>query len=455
VIGAFGGTKRNPSLLLAYYLYHCPSILVPETRIEVDQKKRLEMTKRTEQPSFKEFVLLMGMMTATAALAIDAVMPALGLIGHALHVQSANDNQLIISLFFAGMALGQLLYGPLSDSIGRKPSIYIGFGLYIAGAAVAVLSTDLTLMLAGRFLQGLGAAGPRIVSVALIRDLYEGRMMARVMSFIMSIFIFVPALAPGMGEVILYLWGWQAIFGLFISVAALTMIWFALRQPETLQAARRAPLSFGHIAAGVVETCKNPTAFGYTVAMGFVFSAFVGYLSTAQQIFQTTYHTAEMFALYFGMFALSIGLASFVNARLVLRFGMRPLSASALLALTLFSVMYLGVSIVYEGIPPFWSFMVYGMLTFFCLGMLFGNLNAMAMEPLGHIAGVGSAVVGSLSTLIAVPLGVTIGRFYDGTVFSLVGGFALLGTVSFAVMLRTGHATMRSVTLDAPDERTA
>ena len=408
------------------------------------------MAEQSKQPTFREFVLLMGMMTAAAALSIDAVMPALGLIGHALHVHSENDNQLIISLLFAGMALGQLVYGPLSDSIGRKRAIYIGFGLYIAGAAIAVSSTSLSVMLAGRFLQGFGAAGPRIVSVALIRDLFEGRMMARVMSFIMSIFIFVPAIAPALGEGLLYLWGWQAIFWLFISVAVLTLLWFALRQPETLPAARRAPFSFRHIAAGVVETFKNPTTFGYTVAMGFVFSAFVGYLSSAQQIFQNTYRTGTLFPLYFGMFALSIGLASFVNARLVLRFGMRPLSKAALAVLVLAAVVFLGAAAAYGGVPPFWSFMAYGMLTFFCLGMLFGNLNAMAMEPLGHIAGVGSAVVGSLSMLIAVPVGVTVGRLYDGTVFALVGGFALLGAVSLTAMRVTARRQLRNVSLDTP-----
>jgi DHA1 family bicyclomycin/chloramphenicol resistance-like MFS transporter len=388
------------------------------------------------------------MMTAAAALAIDAVMPALGLIGAALNVQSENDNQLIISLLFAGMALGQLIYGPLSDSIGRKSAIYIGFGLYIAGAVIAVLSTSLPVMLAGRFLQGFGAAGPRIVSVALIRDLYEGRMMASVMSFVMSIFIFVPAIAPALGEGLLYLWGWQAIFGLFISVAVLTLLWFALRQPETLPAAQRAPFSLKHIAAGIIETCKNPTAFGYTVAMGFVFSAFVGYLSSAQQIFQNTYRTGAMFALYFGVFALSIGLASFVNARLVLRFGMRPLSTVALVVLALVSVAFLGTAAAFEGVPPFWSFMAYGVITFFCLGMLFGNLNAMAMEPLGHIAGIGSAVVGSLSTLIAVPIGVTVGQLYDGTIFALVGGFALLGAVALAVVRVTARRQLQNVSLD-------
>lgn len=410
------------------------------------------MIKRIPLPSYGEFVFLMSLMTAAAALAIDAVMPALEPIGHALHIQTGNDRQLIISLLFAGMAVGQLIYGPLSDSIGRKKSIYLGFGLYIAGAVIAVLSTNLAVMLFGRFLQGLGAAGPRIVSVALIRDLYEGRMMARVMSFVMSIFILVPAVAPALGEGILFLWGWQAIFGLFIAVATLTLVWFTLRQPETLPKERRVPFSLRHIVAGVVETCRNPTAFGYTVAMGFIFSAFVGYLSSAQQVFQSTYRTGEMFPLYFGIFALSIGLASYVNARLVLRFGMRALSTSALIALTVFAALFFVLTFYFEGVPPFWSFMLYGMVTFFCLGLLFGNLNAMAMEPLGHIAGIGAAVVGSLSTLISVPIGVTIGRLYDGGILALVGGFAILGAAALSVVHHTGRKTIRSVSVSLENE---
>ncbi|WP_345986861.1 multidrug effflux MFS transporter [Sulfurimonas sp. HSL1-2] len=409
------------------------------------------MKPQTPHPSFKEFVLLMSLMTAAAALAIDAVMPALSTIGTALQVQTDNDRQLIISLLFAGMALGQLLYGPLSDSFGRKPAIYVGFGLYIAGSLIALLSPNLSVMLFGRFLQGLGAAGPRIVSVALIRDLYEGRMMARVMSFVMSIFIFVPAVAPALGEGLLYLWGWQAIFGLFIAVAAVTLVWFILRQPETLPKARRIPLSLSNVLTGIVETCRNRTALGYTVAMGLVFSVFMGYLSSAEQIFRDTYGTGELFALYFGIFALSIGLASYLNARLVMRYGMRPLSSSALAALTLVSLLYFTYAYAHDGVPPFWSFMLYGLITFFCFGLLFGNLNAMAMEPLGHIAGIGAAVVGSLSTFIALPIGVTIGRLYDGGILALVGGFALLGAAGLAVVRRTGHEKMQRVPVPADD----
>ena len=303
-------------------------------------------------------------------------------------------------------------------------------------------------MLFGRFLQGIGAAGPRIVAVALIRDLYEGRMMARVMSFIMSIFILVPAIAPALGEVLLQFWGWHAIFLLFISVGLLTLIWFMVRQPETLPPEKRIPFSPARIYDGTVRILRNPTAFGYTVTMGFVFSGFIGYLSSAQQIFQSTYDTGELFALYFGTFALSIGFSSYVNARLVMRFGMRPISIISLLALTVFSVAFFPFAYFFNGIPPFWSFLTYGVLSFFCLGMLFGNLNAMAMEPLGEIAGIGAAVVGSLSTLIAVPFGILIGQLYDGGILALIGGFALLGASALAVMHQTGKKPMEHVVLE-------
>jgi len=407
------------------------------------------MTPHTSKVSFIEFVTLMGMMTAMTALSIDAALPALGEIGHALKIADSNDNQLIISLLFAGMAIGQLFYGPLSDSIGRKNSIYIGFIIYLIGCLFSIFSTDLSTMLVGRFLQGLGAAGPRIVTMALIRDRYEGREMARVMSFIMTVFIFVPAVAPAFGEAILYFWEWEAIFVSFLLIALLSLGWFALRQEETLPRALRIPFSLLHIYRGAKETCLNRTAFAYTVATGIIFGAFLGYLSSAQQIFQDAYLTGEAFALYFGLLAVAIGLASFLNAKLVMRYGMRRISGYAINALVSVSALFFLFAFAFNGLPPFYSFMLYGLITFFCLGLLFGNLNAMAMEPLGHIAGVGAAVVGSLSTFISVPLGILIGRFYDGTILPLVAGFALLGLLAGAVFRYASVAPLHTVEIDS------
>jgi len=408
------------------------------------------MPFRSGRPlSLTEFVLIMGLLTAMTALAVDAVLPALGDMSRSLHITDGNDRQLVISLLFGGMAFGQIVYGPLSDSIGRKPAIYLGIVLYGIGCILSLASSDLTTMLAGRFLQGFGAAGPRIVGVALIRDRFKGREMARVMSFIMSVFIFVPAVAPAFGEGLLFFWGWHAIFAAFLAIALTALVWFGVRVEETLPPEARVPFSLRHITRGAVAACRNRTAFAYTVTTGIIFGAFLGYLSSAQQIFQESYRTGEAFVLYFGLFALAIGLASFVNARLVMRLGMRRISGLALFALTALSLLFWPVVYACDGLPPFAAFLGYGLSVFFCIGLLFGNLNAMAMEPLGHIAGIGAAVVGSLSTFISVPLGIMIGRFYDGGILPLVTGFALLGALAGAVFRYAEGAPMRDA--DAGD----
>lgn len=383
---------------------------------------------------FGEFVALLAMMTSLAALSIDAVLPALPEIGQALSVQRANDNQLIISLLFLGLALGQLIYGPLSDSLGRKPAIYIGFGLFIAGSLLALLATSFTIMLVGRVLQGVGAAGPRIVTVALIRDQYEGRAMARVMSIVMAVFILVPIIAPAMGQAVLLVAHWRVIFGIYLVLALVVSTWFAVRQPETLAPNRRIPFSLTRIVLAVREIVTNRMAFGYTITTGLVSGAFIGYLNSAQQIFQIQYGLGRLFPIYFALLALSLGSASFVNARLVIRFGMRALALTALQFLSGVSLVFLVIALMQNGQPPLWALIGYLLISFFGIGILFGNLNALAMETLGHIAGVGAAVVGALSTLISLLLGTFIGQSYNGTVLPLVGGFAFLGILALGVM---------------------
>ena len=392
------------------------------------------MARTGPQLRFGEFVTLTALIISLVALSIDVMLPALQQIGGELGAPRANDAQLVITALFVGLALGQVFFGPLSDSVGRKPAIYAGLLLFIIGCLMSILATDFTVMLAGRVLQGLGAAGPRSVTVALVRDQYEGRAMARVMSLVMAVFIMVPALAPGIGQIILAIAHWRAIFGFMLVVAVVSLVWFALRQPETLAPERRARFSPGRILLAVRETCTSRVAFGYTLASGLIFGAFVGYLNSAQQIFQTQYGLGALFPLYFGALALAIGGASLVNARLVLRHGMRRISAWALGLLTGLSLAFLVLAYAMAGAPPLWGLMAYMSATFFCIGMLFANFNALAMEPLGHIAGVGAAVIGSLTTLISLILGTAIGQAYDGTVLPLIAGFALLGLAAIAVM---------------------
>jgi DHA1 family bicyclomycin/chloramphenicol resistance-like MFS transporter len=290
------------------------------------------------------------------------------------------------------------------------------------------------MMLIGRFLQGIGVAGPRSVTVALVRDQYAGRAMARVMSFVMTVFILVPIMAPMLGQGILLVAHWRAIFGLYLLLALLVGGWFALRQPETLAGERRIGFQVGRIGRAFREVFVNRIALGYTVMAGLISGGFVGYLNSAQQIFQEQYGLGAQFPFYFATLALALGSASYVNAHLVMRFGMRALSRWALWSLGGLSLLYLLPASLFAGQPPLWSLMAYLLLGFFAVGILFGNLNARAMEPLGHIAGVGAAVVGALSTLLSAILGGLIGQSYNGTVLPLVGGFALLSILSMVVM---------------------
>ena len=384
--------------------------------------------------TFAEFVALMAMMMALVALSTDAMLPALRTIGEDLAVERENSVQLIVSFLFLGLAVGQIAYGPVSDSVGRKPAIYAGYALFIAGCLLSIFATNFSVMLAGRLLQGVGVAGPRSITLALVRDQYEGRAMARVMSFVMMVFILVPVIAPTFGQAILLIASWRAIFGALLALALLTVIWFALRQPETLTAKRRIPFSIRRIWKAIVEIFNHRIAFGYTLAAGLVTGAFMGYLNSAQQIFQEQYGLGTKFPLYFAVIALALGGASFTNGRLVMRYGMRMLSTWSVLALVTLSIAFSLFAFIVGGQPSLAFFMVYLMASFFCVGILFGNLNALAMEPLGHIAGVGAAVVGSLSTFIAVPIGTVIGQGYNGTVLPLVGGFAILSLLSMLVM---------------------
>jgi len=385
-------------------------------------------------PRLAEFVALMALMTSLVAMSIDLMLPALADIGAELGVQSDNAGQLVVTMLFLGLAVGQLFYGALSDSVGRKPAIYLGYGVFFAGSLLSIFAVTFPMLLAGRLLQGLGAAGPRGVSMALIRDRFEGRAMAQVMSFITVVFILVPVIAPSLGQAILLVAAWRAIFGALLALGVVSLLWFALRQPETLPAARRAPLSAARIGRALREVLGNPIALGYTLMAGLIAAALQGYLSSAQQIFQFQYGLGTRFPLFFAVNALAIGLASFANGRLVMRFGMRSLLRAALLTLCALALAFAGVALATGGRPPLWLFMAYLLPGFFCIGILFGNMNALAMEPLGHVAGVGAAVVGSLSTLLATPLGAAVGQAYDGTVTPLALGFAACGLGALALM---------------------
>ncbi len=391
------------------------------------------MTDRPAAPAPKvEFIALVALTTSLVAMSIDTMLPALGNMARELGAASDNDRQLVLSMFFAGLSVGQLVSGPASDSTGRRATLFVGIGAFVLGNLICALTSSFGWLLFGRALSGFGAAGPRIVSIALVRDVYAGRGMAKVMSFVSTVFILVPVLAPSIGQGVLAVASWRAIFYALVAMAALNVLWFALRQPETLPPERRRPFALRTIGSGVVETFKSRITLGYMLATGATFGAFINYLSTAQQIFQEQYGLGQLFPVFFGILASSIGIASFVNAKLVMRFGMRRLSRVALASSATLSLAALGAAAAWHGHPPLLALMSYLFVCFFFNGILFGNFNARAMEPMGHIAGIAAAVTGSVSNLVALAIGTPFGLLYDGSILPLVGCFttcALLALV--------------------------
>jgi DHA1 family bicyclomycin/chloramphenicol resistance-like MFS transporter len=374
---------------------------------------------------FREFVALMALSMSLVALAIDAMLPALAEIATDLSVVDDNDRQLVITSLFLGLATGMLFYGPVSDSFGRRPPMFVGFALFIIGSVAAALAQSFEVLLAARFVQGLGAAGSRILTVAIVRDGAGGREMARVMSLVMMTFILVPALAPALGQVILLVANWRMIFVALVVTALVTVCWFYLRQPESLPPENRKPFSLDRIGDAFMEILRNRSAVIYTIAAGMIFGSFIGFL------LQELYQLGGQFPLYFAVLALTIGVSSWVNARLVTRYGMRYLCRIALRAIALSAAVFLVICMF--GLPPLGLTMIYLMVSFFCTGILFGNLNALAMDPLGHIAGMASSMIGAATTFISLILGYLIGFFYNFTMVPVTLGFGLLSLVSLGL----------------------
>ncbi len=393
----------------------------------------------------KLFVPLMAFLMSLIALAIDAMLPALNQIKESLNIENANDVQLVISSVFFGMSFGLLLFGPLSDAYGRKKPLYFGILIFIIGSFVSLLSKDLDIMLFGRFLQGFGASSCRVISTAMIRDKFSGQEMGKVMSLIMMIFIIVPALAPSLGQLILFYSTWHSIFLTFIILAFIALLILWIRQEETLKLDKRIPISFKEIIRGSKETLTTTATRGYILSSGLIFGAFVGYLSSSQQILQNLYNAGDKFSLLFGCLAICIGISSFINSRLVDSYGMRELSIFSLIALCILSSVFLIYLFLSGGSTGLLQTMIYLGTSFLFIGILFGNLNTLAIEPLGHIAGMANSVISAVQTIISVGIGGYIGRLYNGTLYPLAGGFLILGILSIICIVLHSQKTLEKV----------
>jgi MFS transporter, DHA1 family, multidrug resistance protein len=386
---------------------------------------------------FFEFILLIAIMFAMIAFGSDAMLPAFPQIAADLGVSDVNRAQLVITIFILGTGLGQLFTGPLSDAVGRKPVILGGLLVYMAACVMAIYAQSLETLLIARFIQGIGVSAPRTVTIAMVRDLYAGRRMARVMSLAMTLFVLVPAVAPLVGQSIADSLGWRSIFGAFILFAILGFMWLGLRQPETLPPEKRRALKLGAILAAVVEVFSSRIVITYALVLAFGYGALFGYLSSAQQIFVDVFDAGVNFPLYFAVIALISGGAGFLNAFLVIRFGMRPIATFAFGAILVITS-GLALTVAFTNISNdvlFPIFLIWSVLSFFVPGLTFGNLTALTMEPMGHIAGIASAIIGAASTFLGVLIAIPIGLAFNGTILPLLIGSTIAAGASFALML--------------------
>ncbi len=398
------------------------------------QERAAPQTARFPLP-FLEFVSLIALLMALTALSIDVMLPALPQIGGALGVRDENDRQLVISVYFIGFAAGQFLFGPVSDHYGRRPPLLAGLALYIAATFLALSSSSFAGLLIARVFQGFGASAPRVIALAIVRDRFGGREMARVMSFVMMVFIVVPILAPGAGEIMLQFSGWRIIFYSLLAVAAASMLWAWLRLPETRREEDRLPLSAASIwqATKLVATTRQTA--GYTIGTGFVFGLLLAYIVSAEQIFVDVYGLGSRFPVVFGAIACFLVAASVLNALFVRRAGMRGVSHRAILAgLAVCAIM---AAAGFPEKPPLLLFGVFMGAVFFCFGVIMPNFSALSMEPMGHLAGTAASLAGFHSTVAGAIFGTAIGRSFDGTVRPLTIGITLLFIATLITVLIT------------------
>jgi DHA1 family bicyclomycin/chloramphenicol resistance-like MFS transporter len=310
----------------------------------------------------------------------------------------------------------------------------VGIGIYLVGTCLAIFSESMWVLLLGRVLQGFGISGSKIGSRALIRDLFAGDQMARIMSVIMMLFIFVPMLAPFLGQTIMLEFGWRAIFVGFLMFALVVSLWFGLRQPETLTVEKRIPLSLTNILISTKKILKHQKVMAYMLVTGITFGAMLVYLSTSQAMFSDFYGIEEDFPLYFAMLAAGVGLAAVVNSKIVVRYGMHKVSTWSLQGMTAAATALLLAGITSNGVPPFWVYMAGFFVILFCMGFIFGNINALVMEWLGGMAGLGNSIVGSLSSLVAVIVAIVAGRFYTDNIYPVALTFMIVAAISLYLL---------------------
>lgn len=385
--------------------------------------------------SIRELVALMASLMMMNAVAIDIMLPALPRIGTDLGVLNENHRQYVVSAYLIGFAFAQLFYGPLADRFGRRIPMLIGVLIYVTGATACAFVPNFDTLLALRAFQGIGAAATRVITVSIVRDIYGGRKMAEVMSMIMMVFLLGPILAPGIGQIVIAVATWHLIFVVMAVFAAILAIWLTTRLPETLKPEDVRAFRPAVIFDGFRIVLTNKVAVLYAFASAFIFGALFGFINSAPQIYLEIYGLGNWFALAFALVAMFMSLASFLNSRFVGHFGMRRLSHASLLGFFVVTCIWAVVEYLNHGPTPFPVFFAFFAIAMFLFGWIGANFNSLAMEPLGHVAGTASSVLGFLGTLGGGLIGAIIGQLYDGTAIPMVLGFVGVGAVAIVLVL--------------------
>ncbi len=400
--------------------------------------------KSVKPLAFAELVAFTAAVMALNALAIDMMLPALGIIGEELNVANDNDRQLIVAVYVVGTGVAQLFFGPIVDRFGRRKVLLLSLVGYVVASMLSIVASSFTLLLAARAFQGVTTAATRVAIIASVRDQVSGRRMAEVMSLAITIFMAAPILAPGFGQLVLFAAPWRGIFVVLLLYGAVIALWSYLRLPETLPPEKRTVLNLKHILAAYGEFLGNRTAAGYTIVSALCFGALFGFISASEQIFLETFAIGDFFALAFAAVAAALAAATLTNARLVGRFGMRRLCHAAILFFVIVNILHLAIATTMgDNLAVFMIFMSF---SFFALGLIGPNCGALAMEPMGHIAGAAAAANGFAGTTLAGVLGAIIGRFYNGTTTPIVMGFAVLGLCALLMALLSEKGRLFRVT---------
>lgn len=413
-----------------------PSQYIFQAQILVDLSSIMRYSYHMSDPLNLKFelVALLACLMALLGLSMDIMLPAFGDIAQDLAINNLNHTQYIVISFIFGMVFGELVFGPLADAIGRKKIILIGLGIYAFGAFIAATSASFEILLCGRVIQGIGVSGPKIGTRALIRDMFEGAAMARLMSILFGMLILVPMVAPMLGQIIIQASHWRFLFVGFVLISIILSLWLAKRQPETLTPEKRIPIALKSLSQNALLILKHHQAMAYVLCAGLIFGAQLCYLALAHALFVEHYQVGDKFPFYFAIISIGAGLGFFSNTLLINYFSLPKIVSTALAGLMLLSLGLLFVNFGYAGTLPFTVFMIYCWLVFFAIGIVFGNINALGMQHMARVAGLASSLFASISSLIAVLFSSFFGSFYTGDVSPLIFACLFAGGVSLILV---------------------